>query len=118
MCIPIEEDRGIESIVCSHFGSAPAFLLYETEKDEIKVMDNQNLHHSHGACQPMIALKGEAIDAVIVGGIGRGAIDKLNAMGIKVYQSKEGTVKQNIDFFKKSALIELTPDNACVHHNQ
>jgi len=31
LCIPISEDRGLDSPICGHFGSAPAFLLVDTE---------------------------------------------------------------------------------------
>ncbi|UCC61082.1 MAG: MFS transporter, partial [Dehalococcoidia bacterium] len=54
----------------------------------------------HGQCSPLQALDGNLIDAIIVGGIGAGAINKLNTMGIKVYQANQGTVKTNLDLFK------------------
>ena len=41
-------------------------------------------------CNPIKALSGEVVDAVVVGGIGKGAIIKLNSMGIKVYKAIEG----------------------------
>jgi len=64
----------------------------------------------------MNSLVDKNVDAVIVGGIGERAILKLNAMNIKVYKSESGTVKNNIELFHKSALMELTPEYACAHH--
>ena len=29
VCIPINEDQGMKSEVCAHFGSAPAFLIVD-----------------------------------------------------------------------------------------
>ena len=34
LCIPVEQDAGPESPVCAHFGSAPLFLLVNTESGE------------------------------------------------------------------------------------
>ena len=42
---------------------------------------------------------GKKVDAIVVGGIGAGAIYKLNNMGIKVYKAVQGTVQTNIELF-------------------
>lgn len=118
ICIPSEQDQGLESLAYSHFGSAPYFILYDTDTGTLKVHRNADEHHAHGACQPLKALVGEPVDAVIVGGIGARAIGGLNRLGIRVYQSVPGTVKENIDRFKKNELPELTPDQGCGHHRQ
>ncbi len=31
ICIPVNEDKGLQSPVCAHFGSAPAFMIVDTE---------------------------------------------------------------------------------------
>jgi predicted Fe-Mo cluster-binding NifX family protein len=31
ICIPTTDDEGLESKVCAHFGSAPAFLVVDTD---------------------------------------------------------------------------------------
>ena len=84
LCIPVEADNKMESKVCLHFGSAPVFILYDTETNDITSVNNNNLHHSHGMCEPLKALNNEAVDAILVGGIGARAIMKLNEMKIKV----------------------------------
>jgi len=116
VCIPTEEDRGIESIIYGHFGSAQYFVICDTETDETKTLENKNQHHAHGTCSPMAALGGESVDSVIVGGIGKGAISGQNNAGIKVYQSKKGTVRDNVEALKNGKLNELTPQNACAGH--
>ncbi|MFH1077188.1 MAG: NifB/NifX family molybdenum-iron cluster-binding protein [Pseudomonadota bacterium] len=116
ICIPVQENNGMESIVYGHFGSAPFFIMHDTGTGETKEITNKNQHHEHGACQPVATLGGEAVDAVIVGGIGAGAIMGLNANGIKVYKSIEGTIKNNITALEKGELSELMAHNACSHH--
>ena len=116
VCVPTQEDKGIASVAYGHFGSAPYFIIFDTGLVETKSVANNNQHHAHGSCHPLSALGGESVEAVIVGGIGQRAIEGLNTVGIKVYQSMEGTVKDNVDALMKGSLCELTPQNACGHH--
>ena len=74
------------------------------------------MHHEHGACNPIMALNGNQIDAMIVGGIGGGALMKLNSMGIKVYGAGAMTVKENIALLGDDRLQELSMDNSCRAH--
>ena len=55
---------------------------------------------------------------VVVGGIGAGAISKLNAMGIKVYRASKGVIRDNIRSFNINSLPELTTEHACSGHSQ
>ncbi|MBM6837177.1 NifB/NifX family molybdenum-iron cluster-binding protein, partial [Clostridium saudiense] len=97
VCFPINTNEGMESIPYNHFGSAKMFIVVDSETREVKTIDNGNLDHEHGKCQPIKALRGEVVDAIVVSGIGQGAISKLKAMGIKVFKANEGTVAKNID---------------------
>jgi predicted Fe-Mo cluster-binding NifX family protein len=80
----VQGNEGVESKVYDHFGSAPAFVIVDTEGKEVSTVNNRDLHHVHGACNPIMALDGKSVEAMVVGGIGAGAITKLNAMGVKV----------------------------------
>ena len=115
VCIPVEKNEGAESKPYNHFGSAPKFLIVNLEGEEIEVIDNGDLGHEHGKCQPIKALSGEVVDAVVVGGIGKGAIVKLNSMGIKVYQSIEGTIEENVNSLKNGELKEFDSNHTCNH---
>jgi predicted Fe-Mo cluster-binding NifX family protein len=99
--------------VYGHFGSAPVFLVVETEEKAVQRVDNRDLHHVHGACNPVMALGGQKVDALVVGGIGGGALMKLNAMGVKVYEAGARTVKANLDLLKENRLEELSMDHSC-----
>lgn len=117
VCIPVQENKGMDSIAYGHFGSAPFFLIYDLEKGETKAIKNGDLHHEHGMCQPLKAIGGEAIDAVLAGGMGAGAIMKLSNMGVKVYRASNDTVQKNIELLKENKLEELSIDNSCSHHD-
>jgi predicted Fe-Mo cluster-binding NifX family protein len=118
VCFAVQKDDGVESVVYGHFGSAPAFIVVDTEIDKAVTVNNRDLNHVHGACNPIQAIGGLSVDAVVVGGIGAGAIMKLNAEGVKVYRSAAETVKQNLDLLKESKLPELSVQNACGGHTQ
>jgi len=116
VCIPVNEDRGINSQVCAHFGSAPLFLIVDTDSEGCRAIPNQNQHHGHGMCMPLASLHGERIDSMVVGGIGGGALSKLQAVGIRVYLSDLPTVEATLSAFKAGSLREVTPAEACGHH--
>lgn len=116
VCIPVEENKGLDSITYDHFGSAPFFLIYDLEKEALKVIENQDLHHAHGMCQPLKALGGVEVDAILVGGIGAGALMKLNNQGVKVYKVTNQTALQNIELLKRNELMEFSMNNCCNHH--
>ena len=116
ICFPVESNKGLNSEVFGHFGSAPIFIVFNTESKSIDTINNQDLNHTHGMCSPLKALDGKTIDAIVVGGIGAGAINKLNGMGIKVYRAIKGTVQDNIRLFENSTLSEITIEHACGGH--
>ncbi|HOJ72249.1 MAG TPA: NifB/NifX family molybdenum-iron cluster-binding protein [Syntrophorhabdaceae bacterium] len=116
VCFAIQEDKGMESQVYNHFGSAPAFVIVDTELNKTFSIKNRDLNHIHGACSPLSAIGGNNVDAVVVGGIGAGAIRGLNAAGIKVYKSLKETVKENLDLLTKNRLPELNMSHACKGH--
>ena len=115
ICVPVEVNKGLESRPYGHFGSAPLFVVCDLENNEITEISNQDLDHQHGMCQPLKALQGTMVDAVIVGGIGAGAISKLNSMGVKVYRSQGDTIKENLELYKENKLIEFPTNHTCNH---
>jgi predicted Fe-Mo cluster-binding NifX family protein len=116
VCFAVQKDEGIESAVYGHFGSAPAFVVVDTEYQSIDTVSNKDMIHAHGACNPIMALGGHNVDAVVVGGIGGGALMKLNAAGIKVYGSMAGTIRGNLDLLTTNRLPELSMENTCAGH--
>lgn len=116
VCVPINQDEGLNSPVCGHFGSAPAFLRVDTESGSCEVISNNNSHHAHGMCQPLQALAGASPDALIVGGIGMGALLKLNAAGIRVFLAAAPTVAENLAALREGRLAEASPETSCGHH--
>ncbi len=118
ICIPVTEDRGLQSPVCAHFGSAPFFMVVDTETRTWRSIPNRNMHHGHGMCQPLASLAGVQIDGMAVGGIGAGALNKLAAADIRVFLADRETVEETVKAWQAGTLREATLDTACSQHGQ
>jgi len=116
ICIPVAKDQGLDSLVYGHFGSAPTFLVVDTDKLTCQAIVNTDQHHAHGMCQPVAALAGHKVDGIVVGGIGRGALMSLNASGLQVWKSHLPTVRETVDAIKGGTLPVVTPDDTCGGH--
>jgi len=96
ICFPVQKEEGMDST---------------------QTINNQDEYHAHGACRPTKALNNQQIDAIVVGGIGAGALNGLNRMGLKIYRSKGVTIRQNIELYKGGILAELTGEQCCGGHS-
>jgi len=118
IAFPVQDDVGIESVVYGHFGSAPVFVIVETETNAVASVSNRDQHHAHGACNPMRALDNQRVDAVVVGGIGAGALAGLNRMGITVRRSKAATIRENLELHGSDGLPVIEPHGTCAGHDK
>ena len=116
ICIPVAECKGLESPVYGHFGSAPLFVEVDTETMAVEPISNQDHGHVHGSCNPMKAIAGRKPDAVLVGGIGPGALVGLRQAGIAVFLAPQGTVADAVRMFNAGELAELERQATCGGH--
>jgi predicted Fe-Mo cluster-binding NifX family protein len=116
IAFPTQDNRGLESPVYGHFGTAPFFTVVDDQTGAFEAVSNMDLNHSHGQCQPMKALGRAKADAVVVGGIGAGALNGLLSAGIKSYRAVEGTVADNLKLFRQGALPQFTLNQTCAGH--
>ncbi|MCP4572225.1 MAG: diguanylate cyclase [bacterium] len=116
VCIPTREGSGREAVVHNHFGSAPGFVIVDTETGDLTAMENDNAHHAHGNCQPMAKLEGKDVDALVIGGIGVRALQLIKQAGLTVYYSGGGTVGDVVDALDQGKLPEMEITNACGGH--
>lgn len=116
VCFPVLENQGLDSQVYGHFGSAPGFVVVDMVTNELTAINNSDQIHQHGACNPVAGLDGHQVDAIVVGGIGGGALHKLNSAGLRVFQAKEGTIADNMAHFRTNALSEYMPGHTCGGH--
>ncbi len=116
LCIPVASNQGLDSQVHGHFGSAPLYVVVDTETQEVTPVDNENDHSLHGTCAPVGLIAGLNVEAVVVGGIGRGAVNRFLQSGIKVYLARPGSVFDTLVAFKEGELGEVSQDGTCQGH--
>lgn len=116
ICIPTSNTAGLESLPYAHFGSAPYFIMHNVANGQTEVLINNDQEHAHGHCHPIEALRGRGVDVVVVGGIGARALERLNVAGIKVFQAKAGSVRENIEALQQGQLGQFTLEAACRQH--
>ena len=118
ICFPVQKDEGLASTVYGHFGSAPIFLVFDTKTNTFSAIRNRDEHHAHGACNPMKALDNQQVDAIVVGGIGAGALTGLKQMGVRVHRAQAGTIVENMSLLNTNMLPELTLQGCCGGHSK
>ena len=118
ICFPVQNDEGLKSTVFNHFGSAQKFVVVETDTNGVSTISNGDQHHTHGACSPMKALDNQKIDVIVVGGIGAGALTRLNQMGITVYRAQGSTIDENLKLFTSKALSVYSVQSCCGGHSK
>lgn len=99
--------------VFQHFGKTQNFKIYEIENGAVKssqVIDNGGFGHHD--LPPY--LKSLGVEVLILGNRGQGAIDAINAAGIKQIPGVTGKADQAAELFAQGKL-EGNPDAKCDH---
>ena len=112
VCIPVDQPQDGASSVCAHFGSAPAFLIVNTDVGTYRTV----VTAGHHMCGAIGTFQKENVESVIVGGIGMGALHRLAAAGIQVFAAQHATVDENLAALKAGQLPVMSLDGACAHH--
>jgi predicted Fe-Mo cluster-binding NifX family protein len=116
ICIPTGDDSGLDARLYAHFGSAPFFVLADTETGAVDVMRNAGQHHGHGHCAPIAHIDVDRTDAVVCRGIGRGAFASLQEKGLEVLITSADTVRDAITQARAGNLGKFCMDMACGGH--
>ncbi|MCR5461776.1 MAG: NifB/NifX family molybdenum-iron cluster-binding protein [bacterium] len=93
MKIAVTYDKGN---VFQHFGKTESFKIYEIENNKIiksYIISNNGITH----CALINYLKDNNIDALICGGLGYGAVSKLNELNIKLYAGVSGSADDAVN---------------------
>lgn len=48
IAFPTEADMGLDSPVFGHFGSAPNFIIVDSNSGDFESIGKTDLHHAHG----------------------------------------------------------------------
>lgn len=116
ICMPVLEAKGMDSVVFGHLGSAPFFALYDTEKQTVSFVDNNESEHEHGQCMPVAALKKIGAEAVLCKGMGMRAANFLIEAGITPNMVDAETISDALVQFNAKNVTVMNASNACQHH--
>lgn len=117
ICFPTETLQGMDGMAYGDFGSTPGFVIVDTGTGSVEEIANGDPHHAHGMCRPFNALGERRVDAIVVSGIGMGALMKPQADGIVVYRAVEGTVRENVEPLHNRSLPQFQPEHTCAGHS-
>lgn len=104
--VPLDNNQGLKSKVCSHFGRAPYFAVISIKNGEASVEVIENPRNK-GIKPGELALK-LGVDGVVVKDIGFRALDMLRSAGIEVYACNVNTLEEVIEEAKKEGLVRYS----------
>ncbi len=111
MVVAIAQENGT---VCGHFGKCTSFALFTVEQGKITgCRDLDTSAHGHALLAGF--LKENGADAVICGGMGQGAKDKLDALGMTAMTGVTGDVRQVAEAFAAGTLA-FSDNASCAGH--
>ncbi|MEL4305899.1 NifB/NifX family molybdenum-iron cluster-binding protein [Methanococcoides sp. LMO-2] len=103
IAIPSTEKGGLEDDVELHFGKAATYTIYDSETEEVEVMENTSVHVG-GKGLPHELLVKAGVDVVLCSGVGQKIVDLLNKNDIDIFIGADGTVQEAIDSWKAGKL--------------
>jgi predicted Fe-Mo cluster-binding NifX family protein len=115
ICIPTTDDAGLRGRLSPHFGRAPWFTIVDVEAGRAWTLRNRRAQHEAGRCDPVAALEGETVDAVVCRGMGPSARDELRSRGVAVLVTGGWTVADAVRELREGTLSPLTAERAGRH---
>ena len=112
MIIAVTYDKGN---VFQHFGKTTEFKLYEIEDNKIiksYIISNNGITH----CALIDYLKENNVSCLICGGLGYGAVSKLNELNIKLYAGVSGSADKAVNDLLNNKL-DYNNDKTCDEDN-
>jgi len=97
--IAINEKNGINSKLSAHFGHCPYFAIYETETNNLEIIENK-IDHTNQNLTPVDQIMKFNPDTVFTLGAGQRAINLFNERQVKLKTGNYKTVQEvvkNID---------------------
>jgi len=112
--VAIPSQKGnLESKLDQRFARANCFIIVDTITDEYQIINNEQRPNTcQKTCnQTVLKVSGQGVAVVITRNCGPIAFWELGAVGIRVFYSTEGTVKEVLEKFKSGKLNEAVKAN-------
>lgn len=113
--IPVN-DQNLKTTVCVSFGRAPYFLIYDTESEDKRIINNNAASSQGGAgikaAQTMVDSR---IQVLLTPRCGENAAEVLKAAGVTLYKTEGNSIDDNIKAFNGGSLRLLEDIHSGFH---
>lgn len=117
ICIPTEDNNGLDSRLAAHFGATPFFTLVDLDTGAIETRPNPACHSHPGSCHHVDLLRSERVDAVVSSGLGRKAYQALQQAGIPVLLPAGPKVADVVAALRRGENTPMDLDKTCRGHD-
>lgn len=115
MSLPTSTEAGLSSRVSEHFGKAPYHLVIRLDTWEVIAVVAKP-EGIHGTCAPVEELAAWGVGVVACRGLGRGAQERLEALGIEILHTDGRTVREVLEALGEGRLSRHRPEQSCAGH--
>ena len=113
--MPTLGNKGLDEFIGEHFGRVPTYTIFDDITGKVEIIQNTS-QHMGGSGYPPELLHKHGVEIMICSGLGMRAIRMFREKGIIVYIGAHGTVRENIEKWRKGVLSEATTETACKNH--
>lgn len=114
-CIPVSEDRGLQSPINEHFGKAPFHFIVDIDTGTSETVAKEEGCDGH--CAPIQLLIDKGVRQVLCKKIGQGASDKFRQSGIDVKRTTAFTVQEALVEQSLRYLPDVSEEDLCHKHH-
>lgn len=117
VAVPSESPGGLGARRSGHFGHCECFTIVEVQGREVGAATVvANAPHQEGGCMaPVMLLADNAVDAIVVDGIGGRPLAGFMQVGIAVHAGVGETVEQAVKAYALDLLPPVGPGGTCQH---
>jgi len=119
IAISAENNNGLDSLVCQHFGGSPYFILVDVEGQEVKTVTGiENPYYgNHQPGQVPRLIHDHKANVMLTGGMGRRAIAFFEQFDLQPVTGALGTVRQALQSYLEGKLNGADPCAHSEHHH-
>ena len=111
IAIPVDDGN-----ICVSFGRTPYFMLYDTENNKSRFINNSAANSQGGAgIKAAQIIVDNNADVLITPRCGQNAAEVLIAANVKIYKALNNSIEENLTEFKNDKLSILTEIHAGFH---
>ena len=109
--VAAESKDGLDSLVSSHFGRCPCFVIVDVEGQHVTAVESIDnpYHRGHSSGQVPAFVEGHGAHVMLAGGMGRRAIAHFVQYGIEAVSGASGTVGQALAGYLDGELRGVEP---------